>query len=353
MHWFIVPDLDGPVSGGTLFNRMLIAAANQVGCPCRSLPIEKARAALVGAAGEDTFWVDSLYLDEFPTLCRAAKTGAQVALLLHYLPSLVTHGGGVCASLLTPTEVNALQAAGTFLVPSPFMRAAIERLAGVGRTIVCVEPGCLATGLAPLPFPPARAVMVANLVPGKGVEPFLTNLAERIEGSDDFCLTVIGGDAFDRPYAGRCRRVGDDPRLRGRVDFAGALSPEKTVRRMVASNLFVSASVMESFGMALAEARILGLPIVACTGGNVAELVDRACGGELVGSPEALASAFLALCRDTGKHRRRMASARAGALPPRPWTAAAREFSAQTASSAGLDAHAPTTREGAPHVRRA
>jgi glycosyltransferase involved in cell wall biosynthesis len=351
MHWFIVPDLDGPVSGGTLFNRMLIAAANQVGCPCRPLPIEKARAVLAGAAGEDMFWVDSLYLDEFPALRRAAKTGTQVALILHYLPSLVTHGGGVCASELAPAEANALQAAGTFLVTSLFMRGAIERLVGAGRTIVCVEPGCLATGLAPLPFPPARAVMVANLVPGKGVEPFLVNLAERVEGSDDFCLTVIGGDTFDPPYAERCRRVGDDSCLRGRVDFAGALPPEETVGRMAASNLFVSASSMESFGMALAEARTLGLPIVACTGGNVATLVDRACGGELAGSPEALASAFLALCRDTAEHRRRMASARAGGLPARSWIEAAREFSAQTASRLALDPRATTTREGAPHVR--
>jgi glycosyltransferase involved in cell wall biosynthesis len=353
MHWFIVPDLDGPMSGGTLFNRMLIAATNQVGCPCRPLPLEKARAALVGAAGEDTFWVDSLYLDEFPALRRAARTGTQVGLILHYLPSLVTLGGGVCASELTSAEVNALQAAGTFLVPSPFMRGAIERLAGVGRTIVCVEPGRLATGLAPLPIPPARAVMVANLVPGKSVEPFLVNLADRVEGSDDFCLTVIGGDAFDPPYAERCRRAVDDLRLRGRVVFAGALSPEETVRRLAASNLFVSASVMESFGMALAEARTLGLPIVACTGGNVATLVDRMCGGQLVGSPEALASAFLAICRDTAQHRRRMASAKAGALPARSWIEAAREFSARTAGWLGLDPNTPTAGEGSAHVRRA
>ena len=353
MHWFIVPDLDGPISGGTLFNGMLIAAANEVGCPCRLLPIDQARTVLARATSEDLFWVDSLYLDEFPALVRAASPTTPVALILHYLPSLVALGEGLRASELAPAETDALRAAAMVLVPSPFMRRMIERLAGAGRTIVCVEPGRLARGRATLPEPPISAVMVANLVPGKGVAPFLASLAGQIAAADTFHLTIVGGGELDRACAERCLDLGNDPRLRGRVRFTGGLAPQETVRLMAESNLFVSASVMESFGMALAEARTLGLPIVARTGGNVGALVEEACGGELVASPAELAAACLTLCGDSAEHRRRIQRAREGAWPPRSWAEAAREFSAQVARQGRSTPSGQARMEGTPHANRA
>jgi glycosyltransferase involved in cell wall biosynthesis len=119
---------------------------------------------------------------------------------------------------------------------------------------------------------------------------------------------------------------------------------------MAASNLFVSASIMESFGMALAEARTLGLPIVARAGGNVATLVHGGCGGELVTDPSELAAACLRLCRDAGEHRRRLAMARATALPPRPWSEVGREFKLKTARLVAGAPHGAVLREGTVHV---
>jgi hypothetical protein len=350
MDWFIVPDLDGPISGGTLYDRLLIASANDAGCPSVAISLDRAHEVLAGANAGDRIWVDSLYLEEFPALVRAARRSARVALLAHYLPSLVTSGDGLRASDLSGGEVAALAAASLVLVPSPFMRRMVERLAGPGRTILCLEPGRVAEGRAVLPGPPVQAVMVANLVPGKGVAPFLACLAQQILASDDFHLTIVGGASFDRDCAEICLVLGDGPRLRGRVRFVGQQAPAATLRHMAASNLFVSASIMESFGMALAEARTLGLPIVARAGGNVATLVHGGCGGELVTDPSELAAACLRLCRDAGEHRRRLAMARATALPPRPWSEVGREFKLKTARLVAGAPHGAVLREGTVHV---
>ena len=173
--------------------------------------------------------------------------------------------------------------------------------------------------------------MVANLVPGKGVGPFLTCLAEQIRASDELQLTIVGGSALDSACAAECLALGKDARLRGRVRFMGQRTPDETLGQMAASNLFISASVMESFGIALAEARTLGIAIVARAGGNVATLVPGGCGGELVTGPAQLAAACLRLCRDAGEHRRRLELARATALPPRSWSEVGREFKVKTA----------------------
>jgi hypothetical protein len=331
MHWFIVPSPDGPVSGGTLYNRMLMAALRTAHGPCHWLPLDRAAVALQRSTAEDFYWVDSLYLDHLPALARRVHPGARLGLLAHYLPSLLGGGERIGPQDVSPVEAAALQAASAFLVPSSFMRGVVRRLAGTERPVLCVAPGCLASLSCSMPEPPMRAVMVANLVPGKGVEEFQAGLASQIRKTDVLELSIVGSARHDPRYAKRCRALAQDARLRGRVRFLGELSPEQTQAHMAASNLLVSASTMESYGMALAEARTAGVPILARLGGHVATLVGGDWGGELFTTTADLVAACLMLCRTPTEHRRRMQLARARALPARPWSLAASEFTAQLA----------------------
>jgi glycosyltransferase involved in cell wall biosynthesis len=330
MQWFIVPDLEGPISGGTHYNRMLIAALKSANVRCEVLPLDKASSVMARTRAQDSIWIDSLYLDEVPGLARAVSPGARLGLLVHYLPSLIAVGESLGPQDLTPNETAALRAAAMFLVPSPWMREILHRVADPSRPILLVEPGRSMIVPSVLPqAPPVHAVIVANLVPGKGIEGFLLNLAERIGETDGLSLDVVGGATQDPTYAERCRAAGGDPRLRGRVRFLGELAHEETLGRIAASNLLVSSSRMESYGMALAEARAVGVPILAQRGGHVAAVVGRDSGGEVVETTAELVSACLALCRDPIEHQRRMVRARVRMLPARPWSQAAAEFLAQ------------------------
>jgi glycosyltransferase involved in cell wall biosynthesis len=322
MHFFIVPNLDGPITGGTLFNRSLIAAMRELRCACRVMGIEAAPLAMAKAGPGDWFWVDSLFMEIVPSLAMTSRVGAGLGLVLHYLPSLL---GGESARP-SDKELSALQAAQAIVVPSAFLRGKVEDIIGPKARILLVEPGRSAQGVASLPAPPARMVMVANLLPGKGIVPFLRALSKRMGPEDQASLSIIGSTKMDPMYASRCEAMAQLPSLRCRVVLEGALSPTQTLERMRAANLFVSASFMESYGMALAEARTLGLPIVAIPGGHVAAQIDRDGGGEACDTPVTLADACLALARDPAEHSRRMALARMRALPPRSWTTAARAF---------------------------
>jgi glycosyltransferase involved in cell wall biosynthesis len=326
MQWFIVPRLDGAISGGTLYNRLLIAGLKDSGCACDVLPIDQAKAVLAKAHGNDGFWVDSLYLDRLPLLARAARPGTRLGLIVHYLPSLISRGEGIGAADLTPTEAAALRTAAMFLVPSPFMGGIVRRLVGSARPVLQIESGRPLAALVSLPGPPLRTLMVANLVAGKGVERFLPSLAEQIREADDLCVSIVGGSEHDPAHAERCHDRQKDPRLRGRVRFLGELPHHETLQEMAASNLLVSCSHMESYGMALMEARVLGVPILAQDGGHVAAMVERDSGGELFADTDDLVATMLRLGRDPVEHLRRMKLARAGAWPARPWSAAAREF---------------------------
>lgn len=334
MQVFVVPDLDGPVTGGTLFNRMVVASLERAKVACRVCPAVAARAELSHAGLDDVFWTDSLFLELLPDLARCRHRRARLGLLVHYLPSLVTsvvsRGPDLASWDLSRSETEALSAADLVLVTGGYMRGVVERALERGVVppprLLVVEPGRLSAGPVELPQPPVRAVLVANLLPGKGILPFLRSLAEQTLASDQYQLDIVGGADLDPDYARACERAADEGRLHGRVRRLGERSPEATVRHMASCNLLVSASMMESYGMALAEARCLGLPIVANRGGNVDALVSERAGGEVVSDSSGLARAFLAVCRDPIELQRRKAAALADPLPPRSWTTVADEF---------------------------
>jgi glycosyltransferase involved in cell wall biosynthesis len=331
-HRFVVPDLAGPSTGGTVYDRELVRALRAESVSVDVLDVAGAERAL--AAGEaGTYWLDTLFLGALPRLRRSAGREQRVGLLAHYLPGLVRYGASVTRGELTPEEAGALEHADAFVAPSAFMRETLEHLGAGARAIGVVEPGRLARGLAPPPEPRAelRALMVAHLVPGKGVDRLLAALATTLEPGDELALEVAGSFTQDVSYAEGCRVFARAPSLRERVTLLGELPPEGVNERLAACDLVLSASSMESFGMALAEARTLGVPIVARAGGNVERLVSASAGGELVADAAGVAAACVALCRERAELARRRERARANPLPARPWSRAAADFAALAA----------------------
>ena len=253
--WFVAPPFDGPISGGTLYNREIVKALIALGVSVKRLAPDAARESLSrGAPG--FYLVDTLYLGELAELRAANHAGRPLSLLCHYLPSLVSKGDALTSADLDPDEQRALDAADAFVAPSAFMQETIARLDPLGRPSIVVEPATLAPGLAPLRARPnsLRAIVVANLLPGKGVEPFLSALVRSASSRDAFELEIVGSPNVDPEYARSCvKAAGGDPRIR----FSGALEPLTLIEELAQRDLLISASRMESFGMALAEARTL------------------------------------------------------------------------------------------------
>jgi len=329
---FVVPALDGPVSGGTLYNRELCSALR--GSTARVEVYELGAAALPAALkSADQVWVDSLYLAAVPDLVREA-TG-RVGLLAHYLPSFVAYGRAAHAAELSAVEARALASADAFLVTSDFMREAFEPIVAPRKTILVALPGSHSRLAASSP-PPSRglrSLMIGNLVPGKGLEELLGALSNLLTAEDHFELSVVGSLAFDPTYAARCQRIIADSRLLAqRITLLGACSPDRTAKLLSQAELLISASRMESFGMALFEARVAGIPILACAGGNVARHIVREAGGQLVNDADALAAGCLELARAPGRVRQRIDQARRLALPARPWPETARSLLTQLES---------------------
>jgi glycosyltransferase involved in cell wall biosynthesis len=329
---FVVPALDGPLTGGTLYNRGLLAA---LGRSIRLDVLDLSAPALGSAlATASVTWLDSLYLHAAPALKRQAS--GKVGLLLHYLPSFVARGRAATPSELSAEERGALSSADAFLVTSAFMRDAIEALVAPKKAILVVEPGVCAEPSPTMPEASAElsVVVVGNVVPGKGIEAWLRALEATLGVSDRVRVSIVGSLTLAPDYAERCQRlVSGSAQLRERVVFLGSLSQPETWAVLAESELFVSASRMESYGIALAEARVIGVPILAVNAGNAAAHVTAEGGGELLDDDAALARACLDLARNRALSRERLGKARARArlVPARSWSDAAAELTDQLA----------------------
>jgi glycosyltransferase involved in cell wall biosynthesis len=315
---FVTPELDGPVTGGTLFNQQLLAAV--AGLSLQALSFEHCSwERLPEPLRADQVWVDSLYLRQLPTLRRRLPVGASLQLLLHYLPSLLTEPAG---AQLSEEEAGALAAVDAVLTPSPFLQRVVERLCP-GKLCRSVEPGVRAEPLGGAAERGGPALMIANVTENKGVLALLQELAGCWS---HFRLEIAGSLQLEAAYARRCHALCEqDDWLREHVRLLGSVPPEQLSVRLASASVLVSASRMESYGMALAEARALGAPILALAGGNIAAHVAAESGGELLRDTRALADALCALMDNPIELRARQVQARASARA-RSWAEAAQDF---------------------------
>ena len=121
---------------------------------------------------------------------------------------------------------------------------------------------------------PVRLVAVGRLIPGKGFDVLLEALAlVRAEGHD-VTLKLAGTG----PLEGELLRLRERLGVRDAVRFLGALDREGVAEILTRSDVFVSASRIETFGVAIAEALCAGLPVVATRVGGVPEVIPESCG---------------------------------------------------------------------------
>jgi glycosyltransferase involved in cell wall biosynthesis len=255
--------------------------------------------------------------------------------LLHALPSTLARAEGRVDAELLRHERAELAAFDCALVTSATAAEALAQLAPhlpawvVEPAIFAAPPGLRGTS------DPVRALVVANLTPNKGVLPWLGALAPRVRADDVFSLRHMGRLDLDPGYAEAClHKVRSTPALASRVAFDGVKTHAALLAELARAHVLISASRVESFGMAIADARASGCVVLARAGGHVERLVTVQAGGSVLGEDDALADTFLSCVRDRASLQERLRRASAQRLAARSWHEVAREFTRYLAASA-------------------
>jgi glycosyltransferase involved in cell wall biosynthesis len=169
-----------------------------------------------------------------------------------------------------------------------------------------------------------RILHVGRLSPEKGVHVLVEAFNLIVRQVPDASLTIVGPEwiAPRADYADLClsketmedvgqyfqgsylehlaRKVSPD--AAGKVHFAGLIPHSQVHTLYENADIYVAPGFYESFGMSIIEAMAAGVPVVACRGGAVPEIVSDGRTGLLVdvGDPPAIAQAVIRLFSDPG-----------------------------------------------------
>ena len=269
---FIVPEVDSFISGGNLYNKRLIAALrNMEQLQVRCLSIEKVPPQ-IGLLEGTIFLVDSLYLHSFSQRLPTKRKDQPVYLIVHHLYSMYPDESEDKEAQIAQ-EWKQLTLFDGFLVSSLFT-ARFLKARNFSQPCLILPPIPVIVNDGPKydrDSSSLSAIIVANLIPRKGILPFLKLLKNRVEEQAvNLTITILGETSIDVNYSTACAQyINRHACLKRMVYIKGALSPAETAAYYQTSNLLISVSAFETFGMALQEAVFYGVPILALKGGNV------------------------------------------------------------------------------------
>nr|WP_246728999.1 glycosyltransferase family 4 protein [Methylosinus sp. RM1] len=253
-----------------------------------------------------------------------AAIAAPIVALCHHPLCLEAGLSPARAAALRESERRALALAAHVIATSPHTGETLIRNFGAPERKVTIarpgtDPAARARGSGGAP----ALLAVGSLIPRKGFDV----LVEALSGLADldWRLAIVGGAGHSPRTAADLARLIEAKGLYTRVALVGELSGEALEAAYRGADVFVSSSLHEGYGMALAEALARGLPIVAATGGAAGETIaDSAALKIPSGDVAALREALRAIVSDPAlRARLGEASWRAGQALPR-WDETAR-----------------------------
>lgn len=335
---FVVPGRLDTRTGGSIYDRRIVEGLRQRGVsvtvvelegafPFPDQPaMERARERFASIGDGLVTIVDGLILGAIPHILREAAHRLRIVALMH-LP--LAADPGMDADVARSFEVGegqSLATASLVLVTGPATLRMLDRYDLPGDRVAVVEPGTdpksVARGSqgAGLHF-----LCVATLNPGKGHDVLLHALAA--SGATEWRLTCAGSLTRHQPTVDRVRATIQALGFQDRVELVGELNDDALDRAHDASDVFVLATLRETYGMAVADALAWGLPVVSTATGAIPALVgDHA--GVIVppGDVTALANALRRVCDDDGLRSRLSEGARQVRAQLPTWDAAIDRF---------------------------
>ncbi|WP_294537529.1 glycosyltransferase family 4 protein [uncultured Rhodoblastus sp.] len=333
---FAIPGDISARTGGYGYDRRLLAELPPIGVEAVHLPlpgrfpdagpqdVAAALAAMQQALQPGgALLIDGLAYGALPAEAIGALAAPVIALCHHPL-CLETGLAPGRVEFLRQSERAALALARHVIVTSAHTAEILRRDFDIAPDRLTVAPPgtdraprARGSGGAPL------LLAVGAIMPRKAFDVLVEALGGLTEL--DWRLQIVGSRALHPVIVAALEAQIKALGLESRIELAGEFSGGEIDAIYAASDIFVSASLFEGFGMALAEAMTRGLPILTTTGGAAAQTVPDAAALKVPPADvAALREALRRLLCDDGLRRRlAQASWRAGQGLPR-WRESAR-----------------------------
>jgi glycosyltransferase involved in cell wall biosynthesis len=303
---FAIPGDIETRSGGYGYDRRVMAELKSLGWQVEHLPLPggfpqpsdaerpETAARLAKLKDGSLVMIDGLAFGCIPEIVAAEAGRLRLVALVHHPLALETGLSEEVSQALKVSETRALKNAGGIVVTSPATaKTLVEGFEVAADELHVALPGTE-------PAEPARGtqagggdpmiVAVGSLTPRKDHALLIAALAKLTDRA--WQCRIIGSETMDPATAKSLQDLIAENELGGRITLTGAISDLEPEYDQ--ADIFALASRYEGYGMAFAEAMARGLPIVACRGGAIPDVVPQSAGilvepGDLDGFCNALA----------------------------------------------------------------
>lgn len=286
---FLVPGRLEDPTGGYVYDRRMIEGLRAQGWSVEvttldaSFPnptaaaLDHAAQVLADLPAGTRVLVDGLAWGAMPDLAESEASRLRFAALVHLpLAADITRDPAARARLAA-SERRALRVARVVVVTGPQTPGLLAPYLIPSDRIAVVEPGTTRVPIARRAETSRVTLLcVATLHPGKGHEQLLQALASLDEL--DWRLVCAGSLTRHPATAERVRSAIARCGFADRVALAGELDETAIGHCYDTADVFVSATLQETYGMAVAEAVMHGLPVVATATGAIPHIVAQDAG---------------------------------------------------------------------------
>lgn len=262
MIYFVAPDFDSFISGGNIFNKQIYRALQELGMSLKQ--VEYPFSDMQCATHNDLLLIDSIYINDLKLKQLATQT-CKKYFICHLLPSMIAHGKGM------KYEKNVLQLFDKIIVNSIFCRDYIIKLK-LSSNVEVIQPFIDVPMNMVLDKKRSGAIIIANWLPSKQLHIFLKLLSRK--EPLPLPVSIIGSTKMNPDYFKFCKKIiSNSEGLKEKVKVFGELGRMETWLALFKSKLLLDCSSFETYGMAVAEAVSIGLPVLSLGNGNIKNLV--------------------------------------------------------------------------------
>jgi len=316
----VVPGSIAQRSGGYEYDRRMVAGLGARGWVVEvheiagafprpsAAALESAARTLATIPSGTLVLVDGLAFGAMPVEAERERVRLRLVALVH-LPLAADVGiDRQEADRFEQSERRALAAARACIVTGVKTVGTLEGYGVRTEQISVVEPGTDRAPLARGSRDPLHFVSVAAVTPGKGHEILLRALGRLSQRA--WHLTCAGSLDRDPATAARVRALVSAEQLGKRTAMVGEFDATQLSALYDSADVFVHASLHETYGMVVTEALARGIPVVGSATGAIPDLVGSDAGLVVPpGNVAALADALSSVIDDAGLRERMKAGA--------------------------------------------
>ena len=234
------------ISGGNIYNKAIIEGLRLKGAEIdyNATPLDE---------DYDISIVDSLCMDKVNP--NSIKLTQQIVALIHQIPKLSDH------------TINFYRDNAKFIVTGESAKSELIKLWQVNKNNIRVlRPGIPDHWKSKTEFrdQPKRIIIVSNFIQNKGFE-LLISILKKLSHLD-LKFHIVGNNELDKGYGNKI--IETIEKTNNKVQFHFNLKRDEVYNQLLKSDIFLSLSKSETFGMSLFEALSLGLPCIAYKTGD-------------------------------------------------------------------------------------